>query len=106
MGGTATGTSYTKTSGVVPAGEVWVLQGLSIRNNTRATTGIEIYINLNGTGYVWLLYQAALARYIPALVTGQFTLGPGSYVVMIMKSTVVDDVIRAGITGYKMDIAM
>lgn len=106
LGGIATGTTYSETSETVPVGEVWVLQACAIRNNSRDTSNVEFYIDLNGTGFVWLVFQSALTRYNPTLVTGQFTLGPGSKLIVAMSSTQNGDTIKAGLCGYKMKLDM
>jgi len=104
LGGTATGATYEESSSAVPAGEVWVLQACSIRNNTRAMTGVSIDISRGSGASVFLAYAANVAQFAPLLAGGMYALVTGDLVNLYAGATQAGDVIKAGVVGYKMAI--
>ena len=106
MGGDATGTEWVKNSAVVPAGEIWVLQALSIRNETRAP-GITYLFAYPIAGLpVCLNYASSLALHEPLLIGGTFAIHAGGYVRVWMGGCQALDVIEGGTIGYKMKLDM
>lgn len=104
LGGTATGTSYLKKSSVVPVGQVWVLQALSITDSARQVTLASMGVVRASGGIVSLNYIAPLPRNTPLFCTGTFTLGAGDWAQVFLDGTVAGDVINAGLCGYKMSV--
>jgi len=88
----------------VPAGEIWVAQVASMRNNTRITGQTEIYVTGNGGAKIHLAVSASLARFFPLVITGQFTLAEGDRFIMYMAGTNASDVIEGGVMGFIVDI--
>jgi hypothetical protein len=106
LGGTAAGASYTKSSSAIPAGELWILQACSIVNNTRAVTAATVYIYRASGSYVMLDDTRPCAQYVPTLFAGQAVLRTGDVVTVAMAGTQANDVILAGLVGYKMKVNM
>ena len=88
----------------VPAGEVRILQSMSIRNTTSACTNATIYISKASGSYVVLRYVAALAANVPMLVTGTFLIGQGDTLNGYADGCTIGDNIQCGFCGYKMEI--
>ena len=105
LGGTATGTVWNKSTSAIPAGEVWVLQGISIRNLTRATVAVTVYIIRASGAEIYLDYAANQALGLPMLATGLFALVEGDRVWVYVGGCQAGDVIKGGVVGYKMSLA-
>ena len=106
LGGTATGATYTVATSVVPAGELWILQGLSCNNQTRATTYGQAAVVKASGAYVILDDVRPLPQYVSALAIGQFVLGEGDQAYVSIGGCQVGDTILAGLVGYKMKLDM
>lgn len=106
LGGTVTGTAWTGDSTPVPANEVHVIQAVTIRNITRNAGMTAIAIRPGDAWGLMLKFQTTSTRYIPLLVSGAWVLVEGDVVRVYMGTCQADDVIEAGIIGYKMDIDM
>lgn len=104
LGGTATGAVWNKSTSAIPAGEVWVLRAVSVRNLTRATAPMTIYIVRASGASVYLDYAANQALGIPMLITGDFPLVTGDRVWIYIGTCQAGDVIHAGVCGYKMSL--
>ena len=104
LGGTADGTSYTKATSTVPSDELWILGAISIRNNTRAGGHTDISIVRASGATMFINYAASVGQYEPLLTTGMFVLGEGDYASVYMAGIQANDVIKAGLTGYKMKL--
>lgn len=105
LGGVATGAAYSLGTSAIPSTEVRVLQAMSIRNTSGASTNLTVYIARASGSYVVLAYVAAAATNVPLLVTGTFVLRTGDIVSGYLDGLQVNDVIQIGIVGYKMAIA-
>lgn len=105
LGGTATGTTYSKTTATVPANEAWILNALAISNQTRATTAIYLQIFRASGGVLSINYAPTLAQWVPLFATGNFPMAEGDYAQIYMASTQAGDTILAGLNGYKMKVA-
>jgi len=104
LGGTATGTTYTKYSSAVPAGSVYVVNAISIRNLTRASGYAQIIV-ITATGVpIHLNWVSSLVQHQPLIWTGSLVMPPGWRVYVIMDSTVSGDEIASGLTGYQVKI--
>ena len=104
LGGDAMGATYEKASAPVPEGEVWVLQCVACRNRTRDPTDIILYVDRADGSRVALVYQAAPGLNVPVIRTGTFALGKGATVEVYLSGCQVDDLIEAGLIGYKMKL--
>ena len=102
LGGTATGTSYTKATLPVPAGELLVLQAISCVNQTRGSSFGRCAIARVSGAFVILADMRPLAQFEPVFAVGVFVLGEGDYAYVSLGATQVDDVILAGVVGYRM----
>lgn len=105
LGGAAEGASWNVGTSVIPADEIWMLQALSIKNATRATTPVFLYIIRDSSAVVTLTYVANLAIGIPLFITVDIALRSGDVVWVYMGGCVALDVIEGGVCGYKMKIA-
>ena len=102
LGGTATGAAYYKGTSAIPAGELWVLQAISARNLSRNPDSIFLYIVRASGSTVGLIYTLTPGQSVPILATGQWVLRTGDVAYVYLSGCQVDDVIEAGIVGYKM----
>ena len=106
LGGTAADVFYSAQTAAIPATEVRVLQAVSVRNTTRSCGPVVIYMTRPSGALVACGYVASLNTNIPLLVTGTFALGAGDVLWVYVAATQVNDVIQAGVVGYKMAIAL
>lgn len=106
LGGTATGASYYDTTSTIPSGEVWVLQAISARNTTRNPTWVFTYVVRASGADVYLSADATPGTNIPGLAVGNWVLGPGDVAYIYLTGCQADDVIQAGVIGYKMKLNM
>jgi len=104
MGFTATATSGSKSSGVVPAGEIQVLQVATMYNQTRAGSTIAWVIVNPSAKWFELSSQTALAQYAPGVWSGTVVLAAGDYVLLSYAAVQVNDVLVGGVRGYKMKL--
>ena len=105
LGGTATGTTYTKYSSTVPAGSVYIVNAISIRNVTRAPGRTQIIVTTAGGILVHLSWINSLVQYQPLIWTGSLVMPPGWRAYVAMADTVSGDEIAGGLTGYEVKIA-
>lgn len=98
------GGGYFKASTAVPAGEVWTLQSIALSNQS-GVRGIAFLGLICGGVTCILACNAAPPLNIPVLVTGAFTLKAGDIAFVQQLATVLNDVIVASVTGYKMKVA-
>lgn len=96
--------SFVGDSGVVLADEVWIIQHAAFANHTGARGMARIWLmgSAHQTPLVWTLTPA---RYEPVVWSGAVTLTVGDYIRMEQQSCLTNDVIYAGVWGYKMKIA-
>ena len=106
LGGTATGATYYKDTSTIPAGELWVLQAISARNLTRNPASVFLRIGRASGSVVGLIYTVTPGAGVPVLATGQWVLRTGDVARVYLSGCQVDDVIEAGIVGYKMKLDM
>jgi len=99
----AAGGTYSKNSAVVPAGYIYVLQALSIENDTGGRGMARVFARPSGL-YTCLGYTLAPAQFQPTYFSGQVVLKAGDTVLVIQLATVAGDVIYASVIGYKVAI--
>lgn len=99
---TATGASWGMYTTAVPAGEVHVVQAITLRNETDAPGRTEFLVYNSINEYFHLEWVASLLRYEPLKWVGTITLAEGWRVRVLMDGTDADDVIAGGCAGYKM----
>lgn len=106
LGGTAGAAAYSANTATIPSGEAWVLQGISIRNTSRAITSLTVYLWMSSSGLIVMNDLRPAARYAPCFATGQFVLTAGDAAFVDGQGCTAGDTIQAGAVGYKMDLAM
>lgn len=106
LGGTAGAASYSKGTSSIPANEAWILQGVSIRNISRAITSLTVYIYLSTGGYVVMADLRPAPASQPCFATGQFVLRIGDAALVEAQGCTIGDTIQAGVIGYKMMLDM
>lgn len=105
LSGTATGATYIKSGGTVPAGEIWILNAMSIQNLTRACGGVYLQVMRVSGGILTIAYSGALAQYAPLVFTGTVLLAAGDFAYLYVGGTQNGDALVGCISGYKMKIA-
>ena len=104
LGGTATSTTWNKYSTAVPAGYIYIISTVSLRNGTRAAGRTEIFLYDNASHYLHLALAASLAQFQPLIWTGNIILAAGWKIRVLMAETQNGDTISGGIAGYKVAI--
>ena len=94
---------FSEVTVAVPAGYVYVLQLAFIRNAIHARGTMSIRLVVAGTDYIVKLDTAPVAT-VPMLLVGEFAMKDGDKVRIIHADCLTDDVIDAGVWGYKMKI--
>jgi len=106
MGGTKSGAGvYMKTSSAIPAGFVYVLQAISILNNSGARGSIAIH-SMGAIDYVTLAYMEAPPAFTPVFFTGEIALKAGDTLYIRQGGCLDGDVLLGGLRGYKMKLNM
>ena len=105
LGGTATSTSWSKYSTVVPTGYVYVVSAVSLRNETQASGCTEFLLYNDAGLYVHLAWAASLVQNQPLVWSGSVVLSAGCYIRVIMGTIQSGDGIFGGLAGYKVAIA-
>lgn len=102
LGGTKSGDgTYSLYSTSVPAGEVHVVEKVSLFNDTTAPAAVAVAVKDGSTE--WHVYRnSSPAKSIPDLVAGPFTLKEGDQIRIILWGCLNSDVIKAVVWGYKM----
>jgi hypothetical protein len=95
--------AFENDSDPVPAGYVYVLENVSMRNNTgaRGVAQIRVYTGAQHTIEAW---TASLLRYEPLIFNGSNVLKEGDFVRIQQDSCEEGDVIAAGLRGYMMKV--
>jgi len=106
LGGTATGTSYSKSTSAIPSGEIWIVQGASLRNQTRNVTAATIYAYRASGAYLVLADKRPLTQCDAAYFVGATPFMTGDVIYVAMAGTVSGDEIWANVAGYKMKVNM
>lgn len=104
LGGTKSGAgNYQKFGAVVPAGYVYVLQALFIRNDSgaRGRAYLEVY---DGSDMYSLVTVMVPARYEVCAWDGALVLKAGDRVVVTQHTCLDADVLKGGSWGYKMKV--
>lgn len=99
----APGGTYSVNSTAVPAGYIYVLQALSIENDTGARGMARIFARPSGL-YTCLGYTLAPAQFQPTYFSGAIVLKAGDTVLVTQLATVAGDAIYASVIGYKVAI--
>lgn len=103
--GEVTGGTFSNTSTPVPAGEIYVLQAVSIRNNGRAGVNIDFMFDNAAIFGIYIYYKASTLQYEPAFLTGNFVLKEGDFVYVKIDGCQAGDDVDAAVWGYKMSAA-
>ena len=106
MNDTAAGADWGKYSTPVDANEVWVIQAASLRNATRVTGRIEIYILKADGSIIFLGWSSNLDQNDPLKWSGEIALSVGDKLRFFMAGSQLNDVIQGGVIGYKMKLNM
>lgn len=96
--------TFSAASTNVPGGEVHVVQMISLMNVTgaRGYTYFRLYSNGN---YIQAFAATTPVASVPSILTGEFCLQAGDNIVIAQESCINNDVITAGLWGYKMLVA-
>ena len=105
LGGTATGTYWDKHSTAVPAGYVYVVSALSLRNEARASGRTEFLLYNDAGQCIHLAWSTSLAQYQPLIWAGNAILSEGWKIRVTMATIQSGDEISGGLAGYKVAIA-
>ena len=98
----AAGGHIVKSGTAVPSGEIWVIQNVWSLNNT---TSVRMQHRLNiGDNVHYINDFAAPGVGIAKVTTGTWVLKAGDYVTWLWVSTVIDDDLYWGVSGYKCKI--
>lgn len=101
----ATVGDHTLIHSTVPAGEVWVLENISVFNVTTAINYIRIYIAPVTNSYIFKQFNSPVAN-TPDSYTGRFTLKEGDKIRVLFNGCVANDDIYSDVVGYKMKVSM
>ena len=104
LGGTQSGNgTFSALTTGVPSGYIYVVQGVTIKNDTavRGLTSIGFH---DGSNYYYMKAEIPSAAAIPVTNKAPMVLKAGDKVRVIMQSCLDGDVISAGVWGYKMKI--
>ena len=104
LGGTASGTVYSKYSTPVPDGYVYVITNISIRNTTRAPGRTEIIVYDATHQILQIAATNSLDISIPLLYAGFLVFAPGYKLRVYMTATQDGDVIDGGVLGFKVAV--
>ena len=88
---------------LVPAGYIYVAQGISVCNNTGARGERYVYF-VSGANFHCKIYTAHPAQGVADIWNGEVTLKERDYVYMTQVSCLAGDVIEAQVWGYKMKV--
>jgi len=104
LGGVVGGAgTYTKASTAVPAGYVHVIYGITFTNNTGARGWITFAATIGGV-VLYVARYATPVAVMPYTMLGPFVLLGADVITVSQASCVLNDVITAGIWGYKMQV--
>jgi hypothetical protein len=92
-----------QTMSAVPAGEIWILQQVSLRNTARGARMIaHVY---NGTTEWDLIDQTTGAAGVRAIWTGAVVMQAGDYIRLAFYATTAGDDLYWQARGYKMKVS-
>lgn len=95
--------NYLAATVAVPAGYVYVLEHLTIRNKTGARGAVYLSIG-DGSPWVYVVVNLTPAQHIPDAFNGPITLKAGYQARVYMASVLANDAIDAAAWGYKMAV--
>jgi len=98
----ATAATTVLTTDAVPAGEIWDVTAVAIRNLTRAIPAGGIGIKLDGNVYYWLTSGSTAGSAIHVPFSGHMYLEAGNRVAVYITGCTVDDSLEMNVNGYKM----
>ena len=104
LGTTASGSDLCIWSSAVPAGYIYIINAASIRNTTRAVRQAEILIRTDTNIETFIGCLVSPAQYQALTFTGNVVLSSGWRIFMTMSDCSADDIIQAGVAGYKVKI--
>lgn len=96
--------SHTLSFTAVPAGEVWVINGVSAFCSTANPADIQLTLRLGGSN-CFLHVQQTVVGWQTELATGSFVLKEGDYVRVVFSTCILNDDIYAQAFGCKMKVA-
>jgi len=106
LGATKSGDgTYNAITTAVPAGYVYVLQGISLVNISGARGMMRFYAEV-GVPYYTVAVSVTPAQYVPLVFVGNGVLKAGDSVVVNQLSCLNGDVLYGGVWGYKMKLSM
>ncbi|KKL99831.1 hypothetical protein LCGC14_1810480 [marine sediment metagenome] len=91
-------------STVVPAGEIWVIATMALRNNSSGLTSAGLYFNIDGNYLIVKQELAALAQFEWFIWVGMVVLAEGDSVAWSYTGTTIGDAMQLNFIGYKIDI--
>ena len=100
----ATAGTNIQDSGVVPAGEVWIITAVRAVNDNTNVTAIEFFLR-SATAYVALYRRFSPGVAADVLWAGSVCLKAGDYVRVIFYGCTLNDNITSDIIGYKMKLS-
>lgn len=95
--------TYQGTTIVVPVGYVYVVNFMYYRNNTGARGNVSMRFH-DGTTYYYAAFNTSPEQLVPTKWEGAVKLAAGDSVLITQNSCVHNDVIQAGVWGYKMKV--
>jgi len=102
---TMAGASETKSTTAVPAGEIWILNSLSIRNINGAATNFTVFLAVAAVEYVTCAWASGYVAYQTLYWNGSIVLKEGDNVRFLVTAAAAGENIEARIWGYKMKLS-
>jgi hypothetical protein len=96
--------TYTKNGTSVPSGQIWVVNCIGFVNATGARGQVALVVVAGGVT-CYLKTNPTPTTGVPDIVTGNFVLKSGDYVLVQQYSVVSGDYLIAYALGYKMKVA-
>jgi len=104
LGGTKSGDgTYEQSGTVVPSGEVWVVECISLYNHSGARGAIALQVNDGTTNYA-VTRNLTPVQYELVSFIGRLTLEAGDKVLVQQSACLDGDVLRGVAWGYKMAV--
>jgi len=104
LGGTATGTSWTKAISAIAANTLGVITFVSITNASRAMTNSYLYVIRASGAFFRLAMSMSVAVGVPLVCSATIILEAGDLLYAYCEGCQVGDIICAGFSGYKMTL--
>ena len=105
LSGTASSTSYTKSTSTTPSGEIRVILSASLRDRTHATGGVGFSIVPPSGSRVIVAWSSSLTTDQPLMFSGFLILPAGYYFIAVFSGVQNSDTMDGGVLGYKVKLA-